>query len=179
MLTTPLQLAHATATIAMRGKRYRPALVRGLREPASGVIAVRQPRKLQPVKVSSPQRWDEIINAMEAVFYDAKGTARALGLSFPYRVAGKSGTAQVVSIAQDEKYNEEELAERRRDHALFVAFAPVEDPQIAVAVIVENGGSGSGVAGPVATTVIETHLDNTARRQSAAQTAINNTGVAF
>ncbi len=158
MLTTPLQLAHATATIAMRGTRYRPSLVRGMRDPVSGAMAVRQPRKLQPVQVARPERWDQIIASMEAVIYDPKGTARALGLNSPWRLAGKSGTAQVVSVAQDEQYNEEELAERMRDHALFVAFAPVEDPRIAVAVIVENGGSGSGVAGPVARTVIDTYL---------------------
>ncbi len=161
MLTTPLQLAHATATIAMRGERYRPSLVRGLRDPVSGAVALRQPRPLEPVAVSTPQRWDDIIGSMEGVIYDPKGTARALGLNSPWRLAGKSGTAQVFSVAQDESYNEEELAERMRDHALFVAFAPVDDPRIAVAVIVENGGSGSGVAGPIARQVIDTWLGKT------------------
>lgn len=169
MLTTPLQLAHVTATIAMRGTRYRPSLVRGLREPGSGMTAVRRPRVLPPVRVSGPARWDQLIASMEAVIYDPKGTARALGMQSPYRLAGKSGTAQVVSIAQDAEYNEEEIAERSRDHALFVAFAPVDDPQIAVAVIVENGGSGSGVAGPVARRVIDTHLDNAAARLAAVE----------
>ncbi|MBT8422597.1 MAG: penicillin-binding protein 2 [Gammaproteobacteria bacterium] len=174
LLTTPLQLAHATAAIAMRGTRYRPALVRGLRDPASGDIAVRQPRKLQPVTVSAADRWDEIIKAMEAVMYDPKGTGIALGLQSPYRLAGKSGTAQVISIAQNEEYNEEEIAERRRDHALFVAFAPTDDPRIAVAVIVENGGSGSGVAGPVASQVITTHLSNEAQRLTVVAGAAGN-----
>ncbi len=162
MLTTPLQLAHATATIAMRGIRYRPSLVRGMRDPVSGAVAVRQPRNLPPVRVTTPERWDQIIGAMEAVIYDPKGTARALGVNSKWRLAGKSGTAQVVSVAQDEKYNAEELAERMRDHALFVAFAPVDDPRIAVAVIVENGGSGSGVAGPVARQVIDAYLNKVA-----------------
>ena len=91
-----------------------------------------------------------------------QGTARAIGLDAPFRIAGKSGTAQVFSVAQDETYNEEELAERMRDHALFVAFAPVEDPHVAVAVIVENGGSGSGVAGPVARSVLDQLIDTPA-----------------
>ena len=158
MLTTPLQLAHVTATIAMRGTRYQPSLVRGLRNPVSGKLAVRKPRQLESVQLAKAERWDQIIAAMEAVIYDPKGTARALGRDSPWRLAGKSGTAQVVSIAQNEKYDEDELAERSRDHALFVAFAPVEDPRIAVAVIVENGGSGSGVAGPVARKVIDAYL---------------------
>jgi len=132
--------------------------VRGLRNPVSGKLAVRKPRQLESVQLAKAERWDLIIASMEAVIYDAKGTARALGLDSPWRLAGKSGTAQVVSIAQNEKYDEDELTERSRDHALFVAFAPVEDPRIAVAVIVENGGSGSGVAGPVARKVIDAYL---------------------
>jgi penicillin-binding protein 2 len=73
-------------------------------------------------------------------------------------MAGKSGTAQVISIAQDEEYDEEELLERQRDHALFIAFAPLDDPRIAVAVVVENGSSGSGVAAPIAKAIMDAHL---------------------
>ena len=159
LLATPLQLAHAAATIAMRGTRYRPSLVKGLRDPVNGRVSLRKPQLLKPVQVSRPERWDQIIGAMEGVIYDAKGTARALGLDTPWRLAGKSGTAQVFSVAQDASYDKKELAERMRDHALFIAFAPVTAPEIAVAVIVENGGSGSGVAGPVARTVIATYLE--------------------
>jgi len=174
MLATPLQLAHATATIAMRGSRYQPSLVRGLRDPVSGKLALRKPHPLKSVQIDRPKRWDQIIASMEAVIYDAKGTARSLGLETPWRLAGKSGTAQVISIAQDEKYDEEELAERSRDHALFVAFAPVEDPRIAVAVIVENGGSGSGVAGPVARKVIDSYLQGLTLQGSANTPALAN-----
>ena len=105
-----------------------------------------------------PEYWDTIIEAMEGVMSDPKGTARFAGAGAPWRIAGKSGTAQVFSIGQDEKYDEEELAERMRDHALFIAFAPVEDPRIAVAVIVENGGSGSGTAAPIARKVLDAYL---------------------
>jgi penicillin-binding protein 2 len=158
LLATPLQLAHATATIAARGKRFRPSIVQGIRDPVTGVIAQRQPRELAPVTVSSEANWDQIVRAMEGVINDPQGTARAIGINAPWSMAGKSGTAQVFSVAQDETYNKEELAERMRDHALFVAFAPVEEPRIAVAVIVENGGSGSGVAGPVARQVMDAYL---------------------
>jgi penicillin-binding protein 2 len=158
LLTTPLQLAHITATIAARGIRYRPSLVRGIRDPVTGTVAVRQPRTLAAVQ-AQPEYWDLIIDAMEGVMSDPKGTARLAGMSAPWRIAGKSGTAQVFSIGQDETYNVEELAERMRDHALFIAFAPIDNPRIAVAVIVENGGSGSGVAAPIARKVLDTYLD--------------------
>ena len=90
-----------------------------------------------------------------------RGTARAVGIDAPFTIAGKSGTAQVFSVAQDQEYDAEELEERMRDHALFIAFAPIEDPQIAVAVIVENGESGSGTAAPIARLVMETYLRDT------------------
>lgn len=158
LLTTPLQLAHITATIAARGIRYRPSLVRGIRDPVTGTVAVRQPRTLAAIQ-AQPEYWDLIIDAMEGVMSDPKGTARLAGMGAPWRIAGKSGTAQVFSIGQDETYNVEELAERMRDHALFIAFAPIDNPRIAVAVIVENGGSGSGVAAPIARKVLDTYLD--------------------
>jgi penicillin-binding protein 2 len=158
LLTTPLQLAHVTATIAARGVRYSPSLVQGIRDPANGTLARRNPRKLDPVTVSRPERWDQIIGAMEGVMSDPRGTGRAAAANAPWRIAGKSGTAQVFSVAQDATYNADELAERMRDHALFIAFAPVDNPRIAVAVIVENGGSGSGVAAPIARKVMDNYL---------------------
>ena len=157
MLTTPLQLAHAAATLAARGERYQPSLVRGIRDPVTGAIALRKPKQLQPVQASDTN-WDLIIDAMEGVMRDPRGTARAVGTDAPWRIAGKSGTAQVFSVGQNEKYDEDELSERMRDHALFIAFAPVENPQIAVAVIIENGRSGSGVAAPIARRVMEAYL---------------------
>jgi penicillin-binding protein 2 len=170
LLTTPLQLAHSTAAIAMRGVRYRPSIVRGMKDPVTGRISLRQPRELERVNIAVPERWDEIIGAMEGVVYDAKGTARALGIGAQWSIAGKSGTAQVFSVAQDETYDADDITERMRDHALFVAFAPIEAPQIAVAVIVENGGSGSGVAGPVARQVIDAYMNRTTA-QAALQAA--------
>ena len=158
LLATPLQLAHAAATLAKRGVRYRPSLVQGIRDPISGAVSRRRPRELEPVQVAQDERWDQIIEAMEGVMSDPKGTARVAGANAPWRIAGKSGTAQVFSVAQDETYDAEELAERMKDHALFVAFAPVDNPRIAVAVIVENGGSGSGVAAPIARKVMDSYL---------------------
>jgi penicillin-binding protein 2 len=160
LLATPLQLAHAAAAIAARGKRFRPTLLRGFRDPVTGEAEYLEPIPMEPVSVQSDEQWDRIISAMNAVLQGTRGTARAVGKNAPYTMAGKSGTAQVFSVAQDEEYDSEEIAERMRDHALFIAFAPLEDPRIAVAVVVENGESGSGVAAPVAIKVIETYLTN-------------------
>jgi penicillin-binding protein 2 len=158
MLVTPLQLAQATATLAMRGKRFRPHLVAALENPVTGERELVIPEPLPPVGIDNEFYWDSILNAMHAVMQSETGTARAVGLGAPYRMAGKSGTAQVFSVAQEEEYDEEEVEERLRDHALFVAFAPLEQPQIAVAVIVENGSSGSRVAAPIARAVMDEYL---------------------
>lgn len=158
MLATPLQLAHATATLAMRGQRFRPHLVAALENPVTGERELVIPEPLPRVGIDNEFYWDSIINAMHAVMQSETGTARATGLGAPYRMAGKSGTAQVFSVAQEEEYEEEEVEERLRDHALFIAFAPLEQPQIAVAVIVENGSSGSRVAAPIARAVMDEYL---------------------
>ena len=95
---------------------------------------------------------------MHDVVHGERGSARAVGRDAAFRMAGKSGTAQVIGIAQDEEYDAEELAERFRDHGLFIAYAPFDNPRIAVAVVVENGGGGSSVAAPIARDVIEEYL---------------------
>ncbi|MFD2190331.1 penicillin-binding protein 2 [Pistricoccus aurantiacus] len=144
---TPLQLASATALLANRGHRVPPHLAARV-----GDKEVRMDRtKIEPdIELADAGWWQDVIDGMEAVLSGREGTARRSGQGLKYRMAGKSGTAQVFSLGKDEKYNAEELAERLRDHALFMAFAPVEDPQIAVAVIVENAGGGSSHAAHLA-----------------------------
>jgi penicillin-binding protein 2 len=158
MLATPLQLASATGTLAMRGSRYKPHLVAAIEDPLSGEREMIEPESLDKVAIDNEFYWDNILEAMHDVMQGPRGTARAVGFGAGYEMAGKSGTAQVVSIAQDEEYDEEEVAERLRDHALFISFAPFENPRIAVAVIVENGSSGSGVAAPIAKAVMDKYL---------------------
>ncbi len=158
MLATPLQLAQATAAIAARGERFRPSMVKATRDPVTGKLTPRTPQKLAVIELTDSAHWDQIIAGMRGVIYDANGTAQALSKDALWPIAGKSGTAQVFTVAQNTTYDEMELAERMRDHALFIAFAPIEQPRIAVAVIVENGSSGSGVAGPVARQVIDAYL---------------------
>ena len=158
MLTTPLQLASAAAALATRGVRYQPHLVAAIEDALTGERTLVEPRRLDDVEIDNPQHWDAVLGAMHDVMQDVRGTAYAVGGNAPYQMAGKSGTAQVFSVAQEEEYNEEEVEERLRDHALFIAFAPFEDPRIAVAVIVENGSSGSRVAAPIARAIMDHHL---------------------
>ena len=116
------------------------------------------PERLPDVEISNEFYWSTVVDAMHDVMQGPRGTARAVGMGAPYEMAGKSGTAQVVSIAQDEKYDDAELEERQRDHALFISFAPFDNPRIAVALIVENGESGSGVAAPIARSIMDAYL---------------------
>ncbi len=155
MLSTPLQLAHSTALIANRGVWKRPRLLADA--DGQGPDESDTPEN---VVLRNPSDWDFIIRTMETVMHGERGTARSAAAGAPYRMAGKTGTAQVVAIAQGARYDSAALRERHRDHALFVGFAPVDDPQIAVAVMVENGESGSGVAAPVAKQVMDAWLLN-------------------
>lgn len=155
-LTTPLQLAAMTATLANRGARIEPRLVNRLVH-GDELDLISQGNVLSNVN-ASPENFDAIIEAMQAVVEHPRGTARRSGLNAEYSIAGKTGTAQVVNIAQGARYDESKLTEFQKDHALFVSFAPVDKPKIAVVVIVENGGSGSGVAAPVARKVMDFYL---------------------
>ena len=152
MLATPMQLAVMTATIANRGRHYRPRLVQRI-----GGRTL-DPELLHTVEMPDPAYWDVTVKAMEEVVHGPRGTAKAINKDLSYHIAGKTGTAQVVGIAQNATYDASKLDKRQRDHALFVAFAPVEDPRIAVAVMVENGEHGSTTAAPVARKVMDAFL---------------------
>ncbi len=158
MLASPLQLASATATLAMRGKRFRPHLVAAFEDSLTGRRTLIAPERLPDVNIKNEEFWDSVLTGMHDVMQSNTGTARAAGLGAPYQMAGKSGTVQVISISQDEKYDEEEIDERLRDHALFISFAPFDEPQIAVAVVIENGSSGSRVAAPIARAMMDQYL---------------------
>jgi penicillin-binding protein 2 len=158
LLATPLQLAHLASIIAGRGQTYEPRLVIALRDPNTGETKALPPKASPPVLVEDAAKWQRVINGMMGVMSPPRGTARASAAGAPYSIAGKSGTAQVFSIGQTEKYDEKQIAERLRDHALFIAFAPADSPRIAVAVLVENGRSGSGAAAPVARKLFDAYL---------------------
>jgi penicillin-binding protein 2 len=156
MTSTPLQLAHMTAILATRGKNFEPRLVRAMRDPRTQRMTELTPAPLPPLQAASAEHWDLIIDGMRAVMEGGTATRSAAGA--PYSIAGKTGTAQVFSVAQNARYNESAIAERLRDHAWFVAFAPIEAPRIAIAVLVENGRSGSGTAAPIARKVMDAYL---------------------
>jgi penicillin-binding protein 2 len=158
MTATPLQLASATTALATRGIRYKPRIVASWQDPLSGERIDTEPTLLGNVGITNEFYWDDVIGAMNTVMQGLRGTAYAAGANADYRMAGKSGTAQVFSVAQEDEYDEDEVAERLRDHALFIAFAPLEQPTIAVAVVVENGSSGSRVAAPIARAIMDRHL---------------------
>lgn len=150
MLATPLQLAQSTALIASRGVWHRPRLLKE----AEGLLPDESDTP-PDIQIRNDSDWDFITQAMQDVMQSPHGTARAAAAGAPYNMAGKSGTAQVVAIAQGERYDSAALRERHRDHALFVGFAPTEKPMIAVAALVENGESGGRVAGPVVRAVFD------------------------
>lgn len=162
MTTTPMQLAHLAATIALRGERMRPRILLASEEGATGRIDTLPAVALEPVKLRSDEFWDWTIEAMEDVTSGSHGTARSVGRGTNYRVAGKTGTSQVIAMRQDEKYavKNQDKPKHERDHALFIAFAPVEDPKIALAVLVEHGGGGGAVAAPIARKILDAYLED-------------------
>ncbi len=158
VLATPLQLAAATAILANHGKRIFPRLVYKTSDPISGQSTLLPAKAPERVTNYKKEYWDEVIQAMQDVVHGARGTARASGAGAAYMFAGKTGTAQVAGIGQDEKYEKDKVPEHLRDHALFIAFAPVEAPKIALAIIVENGGGGSSTAAPIARQLLDHYL---------------------
>lgn len=156
MLATPLQLAVATATLANNGNEMRPLLVRQIEQAKSGIVQPVQPEVVSSLPIK-PENLELVRSAMVDVTRPG-GTAGRAGAGAPYSIAGKTGTAQVIGMKQGEKYVESRVAERFRDHALFIAYAPAEDPKIAVAVLVENGGHGGSTAAPIARAVFDYYL---------------------
>ncbi len=156
LTATPMQLAHMTAIIGARGRSYRPRLVTALRSQTTGEVEKIAPKLLDTIEAASAENWEIAINGMIKVMNGGTGSRSQVGAKF--QIAGKSGTAQVFTVARDQKYDEKKIDERLRDHAWFVAFAPAEAPQLAVAVLVENGRSGSGAAAPIARRVLDTYI---------------------
>ena len=159
MLATPLQLALSTAILANRGKIVQPRMARLI-----GDEPTREDEKpTEQIMIQNPDDWEPIINAMRDVVHSATGTARRIATDLTYDIAGKTGTAQVVGIKQDETYDASKLKEWHKDHALFVGFAPVKNPRIALAVLVENGGGGGSTAAPVARQVFDAYFESIAQ----------------
>ena len=152
---TPVQLARATATLANKGKVVTPFLVNKIVNVQGTRPGVESGNNIIPL---TPSNVNSVIDAMINVVHSAHGTAKGINKDISYQIAGKTGTAQVMGIKQGAKYNENNIDFKFRDHALFVSFAPANDPKIAVAVVVENGGHGGSVAAPIAGQVIKQFL---------------------
>jgi penicillin-binding protein 2 len=168
-LATPLQLATATALIANRGEWVEPRLLKDI--PGDRPVEEFLPERThKPLELKNPDDWEYVVDAMEEVMHGRRGTARRASVGADYRMAGKTGTAQVFSL-EGAEYEAEDVRERLRDHALFVGFAPATDPKIAVAVIVENGGGGSAVAAPVARELFDAWLEELPAEDRAAAEA--------
>ena len=155
-LVTPMQLAYATATLANQGTAIRPHIVNAVVNSKTHVVTPIPHTVLDKIELKS-QNLDIVKAGMVDVTLPG-GTAASVGANAGYSIAAKTGTAQVIGIKQNEKYNEHSINERHRDHALFIAYAPAEAPKIAIAVIVENGGHGGSAAGPIARKVMDYYL---------------------
>lgn len=152
---TPIQLAHATATLAMRGVNVSPQVARATRITGQTELQLISTKTDEALPMQNSQNWEQVINSMVEVIHGKRGTARSVAKDMPFKIAGKTGTAQVFGIKQDEEYDAETIAKRLHDHALFIAFAPADDPEFVVAVVVENGGGGSKTAAPIARKMIK------------------------
>lgn len=152
---TLLQLAHATANLANRGVVMKPHLVKQIVDARTGERRLTVPKESYRIPLN-PRHLQTVIDAMVDV--NVSGTGRAAFQGAPYKVAGKTGTAQVIGIKQNEKYDADRIDERHRDHSLFIAFAPADEPKIALAVLVENGGFGAAAAAPIARQALDYYL---------------------
>ena len=164
-VVTPLQLANAVAALVNGGNLFSPRLLYASKQ--AGVERakrIRAPSELQ-IPIRDPQNWQTILDGMDLVVNGLRGTARKVAVDAHFRTGGKTGTAQVYQLAAGKKGNQEEVAEHLRDHALFIAFAPVEAPRIAIAVVVEHGGGGSTAAAPVARATLDAWLDQELERE--------------
>ncbi len=158
MTVTPLQQAHFAAEIAERGQIIAtPRLVAAFRDPASGALTPRQPQLMVPINIATDEQWSVVYDGMVGAVSPG-GTAYVAGLGAKYKIAGKTGTAQVFTIKQNVSTKAKIQDERHRDHSWFIAYAPADDPKIAVSVLVENGGFGASVAAPIARKVLDAYL---------------------
>ncbi len=162
VLTTPVQLASATATLARYGHRLKPHIVASTQKYDDPELTPLTVETVLDIRVEDRHHWIDVIDAMREVVHGKRGTARKIAIDIEYDIAGKTGTAQVFGLKEEEKYDAEKLAKKLHDHSLFIAFAPVDEPTVAIAIVVEHGGSGSAVAAPIARTILDKFLEKTA-----------------
>lgn len=158
-LVTPLQLAVATATLSMHGRRFAPQLLLAVKNPLDGSIVREPPHPRSPVPQNDPQAWSVVIAGMRAVVANSEGTGHGISYGAKYSIAAKTGTAQLVTtFGPQQGETLPNLPKKYQDNAMFIAFAPVSHPRIAVAVVVEHGGFGAAAAAPIARKVMDAYL---------------------
>ncbi len=157
---TPIQLTKATTILARRGEIVEPRILKSIISAKGSFSPISETK--QPIQVNNPHYWDIALNAMRGVTSEQTGTAHRAFADTAYTVAGKSGTAQVVNMKEDEKYDASTMKEHHRDNAMFVAFAPFDSPEVVVTVILENAGGGSSHAAPIARTMLDEYFNNKA-----------------
>lgn len=156
-MMTPLQLAQMTARIAMRGGGFQPRVVHATEDTLTKQLIPMEPVPLERIELRDNRNWERVIEAMVDTAHEPGGTAYRIGRDAPYRIAAKTGTAQVAGLAQDEDEAPDLAAtpEHLRDHALFIAFAPADAPQVAIGVLAEHAGHGGTAAAPIARQVMD------------------------
>ncbi len=160
MLCTPIQMAQFTAVLASRGKRYKPHLLKAYKEPLAGVIFDIKPEKLPDVSQDNSKAWKIISKALVNVVYGKKGTANKIKPKLDFKIAGKTGTAQVFSFKKGKRIKAADLRKKLKDNAAFVTYAPAKNPQIALAVMLENAEGGSKTAAPIAVDILEKYFNS-------------------
>ncbi len=164
MLTTPLQMAYFASILASRGKRYRPHFVTRLDNPISGQIKKIHPQ-MQQVEQNNPNAWNIVSKSMIEVMQGPHGTARKVRVNLPFKIAGKTGTAQVVSLYKGKRKKKEDIKRKHRDNSVFIAYAPADNPVIALSIILENAGGGSKTAAPIAIKILERYFKEKDQKQ--------------
>ncbi|MET0680579.1 MAG: penicillin-binding protein 2 [Burkholderiales bacterium] len=155
-LATPVQLAFATAILANNGVVYKPHIVRHITDARTGETRAIEPQPSRTVKLNP--KWVQLVKSAMVDVTKPGGTAARSGAGAQYAYGGKTGTAQVIAMKQNEKWDDKKVAERHRDHSLFIAYAPAAAPTIALGILVENGGHGSATAAPIARVVLDYFL---------------------
>ena len=161
MLSTPLQLAQMATIFANRGDVRVPHVVGTINDPLTGYSEVVQAYQRPSVHISQTTYWDEVIAGMHEVVQGQRGTANESGKNAKFQYAGKTGTAQLFGIAQDRTVKNKDVVKKLRDHALFMTFAPLQDPVLALGIVVENGESGAHTAAPIARQLFDFYFSTT------------------
>ncbi|MEP1553188.1 penicillin-binding transpeptidase domain-containing protein, partial [Paraglaciecola sp.] len=154
--TTPVQLTQAITTLVNKGKRIIPQVIRG--EINQGEIVLNAIKERRPIDIKNEYNWDVVLDAMYGTV-NRQGSARNAFKGAHYISAGKTGTAQLVSIAQDEKYDATKLSKKNHDNAMYVGYAPYDNPEIVMSVVLENAGHGGAQAAPIARKMMDNYFE--------------------